>query len=267
MVLKLGDKSTNVALWQGFLNSQGFKEVTADAHFGPKTEAATKAFQKMCVLREDGIVGDMTIAQATARGFAGFAASNEVEKKATPISPPKRPGNLILLSAGHTNVPGQDRGVSGNGYIEGDAAVVLRDHLAARLRSVGVSVITDGSDGVSEPLTKAIVLARKADLAIEFHFNAGPLGANGVEVLSKLNKKDIGQKLAKAVARSLGLNLRGAAFGWKPDNSGAHHRLGFCEAGGLIVETCFMSNAADMAAYEANFDTLINALAEVISGW
>ena len=264
MILKRGDNSTNVALWQSFLISQGFKEVVADASFGPMTEAATKGFQKMCVLREDGIVGDNTIAQATARGFKGFYGS------LAPVAPaitPKRAGALILLSAGHTNVPGQDRGVSANGYIEGDAAVVLRDHLAAKLRGMGMSIITDGADGVSEPLTKAIVLARKADLALEFHFNAGPLGANGVEVLSKPAKKEIGQKISRAISSATGLSLRGTAMGWKADNSGQHHRLGFCEAGGLIVETCFMSNASDMAAYEANFETLVNKLAEVIAAW
>ena len=57
----------------------------------------------------------------------------------------------ILISAGHTNVPGKDRGAAGNGFIEGDEAVKIRDQVASILRGRGLEVIEDGADGVKAP--------------------------------------------------------------------------------------------------------------------
>jgi len=168
---------------------------------------------------------------------------------------------LVLISAGHTNVNGQDRGAAGNGFVEGNEAVIIRDALASALRRSGMNVIEDGADGISEPLRKAIVLARKADTALEIHFNAGPASATGIEVLAKPNKKALAQKLAAAIHAATGIKLRGGDGGWKADSSGQHHRLAFCEAGGLIVEVCFISNASDMSLYKQNFDEMIERLA------
>lgn len=169
----------------------------------------------------------------------------------------------ILISAGHTNDPRQDRGAAGNGFIEGVEAVKIRDSVAAKLRSRGFLVIEDGADGVNDPLKKAIALARTADIAVEFHFNAGQPTAKGVEVLSKSNNRKLGQAIAKAIGDSLTTPLRGDE-GWKSDSSGQHHRLGFCEAGGLIVEVGFISNKGDMDAYTGNFEAMCDAVAVAI---
>lgn len=75
MRLRKGDNSTDVALWQGFLNKQGFDYVKADTAFGPATEKATKGFQRICGITDDGIVGTNTIHQAKLRGFAGFGSA------------------------------------------------------------------------------------------------------------------------------------------------------------------------------------------------
>jgi N-acetylmuramoyl-L-alanine amidase len=171
---------------------------------------------------------------------------------------------LILVSAGHSTVPPVDPGAVGNGFVEAQEALRLRDATAKNLREKGESVIEDGADGVNEPLKKALVLARKADIAVEFHFNAGPPHAAGIEVLSKPSKKLLAQKIAGAINRATGLTLRGDK-GWKADNSGHHHRLAFCEAGGLIVEVCFISNKSDMLAYKNNFAKIAENLAEVLS--
>jgi N-acetylmuramoyl-L-alanine amidase len=163
---------------------------------------------------------------------------------------------LYLACAGHTNNPRDDRGAAGNGFIEGIETLKLRDAVALNMRLKGLSVIEDGADGVSEPLTKACLLARKANVAFEFHFNAGPSTATGIEVLCKPSKKTLAQQFAKAIGNATGLPLRGDK-GWKADDSGQHHRLAFCEAGGLIVEVCFISNKADMTSYQANFQKII----------
>lgn len=172
----------------------------------------------------------------------------------------------ILVSAGHTNNPHDDRGAAGNGFIEGVETVKIRDSVASLLRDRGLTVIEDGSDGVNDPLTKAIALARTADIAVEFHFNAGPPAATGVEVLSKTNNRKLAQRIAKEISSVLGIPARGGDGGWKSDSSGQHHRLGFCEAGGLIVEVCFISNKSDMDSYVANFGAMCIGVANAIDG-
>lgn len=172
---------------------------------------------------------------------------------------------MILVSAGHTNVPGKDRGAAGNGLIEGDLATRLRDTVARdiRARRPEYIVLEDGADGVNDPLTKAVALAKKADVAVEFHWNAGPKTATGIEVLSKPKHKKLAQELAQAIAKATGLKVRGSG-GWKSDSSGQHHRLAFCEAGGLIVEVCFISNPDDVTAYVKNFAQVSRNLAAVL---
>lgn len=176
-------------------------------------------------------------------------------------------GKTILVSAGHSTVPPRDPGAVGNGFKEADLTLKLRDAVAAAIRSntPNISVTEDGADGVNDPLAKALVLARRADVAVEFHWNAGPATATGIEVLSKPKHKAFAQRLAKAIGDATGIRLRGDK-GWKADNSGQHHRLAFCEAGGLIVEVCFISNSADMAAYLRNFPGVVQNLAAAISG-
>jgi N-acetylmuramoyl-L-alanine amidase len=172
---------------------------------------------------------------------------------------------IYLVSAGHTNKPGQDRGAAGNGLVEGVEAVLIRDEVATRLRSAGHSVREDGSDGVNDPLTKALTLVAGTDLAVEFHFNAATPKATGVEVLAKPNRKKEAQRIAKAISTALELPLRGDK-GYKSDSSGQHHRLAFCEKGGLIAEICFISNPNDVASYKANKYQLFSDLAHAIAG-
>lgn len=255
MLIEKYNTRENRIAWQKFLNTVGFN-LDTDGVDGPNTENATKAFQNGELLRGDGIIGDLTIDAAKRRGFAGFSSSIEEPKKAM--------GKTVLVSAGHTNKVGQDRGAAGNSFIEGVEAVELRDSVAVALRKRNVKVVEDGADGINEPLTKAIALAKTADIAVEFHWNAGPPTATGIEVLAKPKHKALAQSLAGAIHTATKLALRGDK-GWKADNSGQHHRLGFCEAGGLIIEVCFISNQSDMDAYEGNFGAIVESLARVLA--
>ena len=67
----------------------------------------------------------------------------------------------VLVSAGHSTVPPRDPGATANGWVEADLAVDLRDRIARELRASGVRITTDGEDGKSEPLRKAIELQPK----------------------------------------------------------------------------------------------------------
>ena len=77
------------------------------------------------------------------------------------------------LSAGHTNVPGKDRGAAKAGINEGDETVVFRDMVAQKLINMGAKVIVDANSSA----TGSTVIAfsqklRKTDLAIDIHFNS-----------------------------------------------------------------------------------------------
>mgnify|MGYP001611776728 FL=1 len=172
----------------------------------------------------------------------------------------------ILVSAGHTNIKGLDRGAAGNWFIEGEEAVKLRDATAVYLREKpDLNITEDGFDGDNQPLTKALALAKTANRAVEYHFNAAASSAaTGIEVLGKPRHKEVCQKIAGAIAEATGLKLRGEK-GYKADNSGQHHRLAFCEAGGVIIEVCFISNANDMKAYKNNFEQICQNIADVLA--
>lgn len=256
-ILKRGSKGEEVRLWQEFLQSLGH-DATPDGDFGQKTHVATRNFQLRFMDPEDadGIVGPKTIAKAKEKGFAGSPASIEEPKNAM--------NKTILVSAGHSTVPPLDPGAVGNGFTEAYLPLELRDLVADLLLEKGLQVLEDGADGENLPLKKAIALARSADIAVEFHWNAGPPSATGIEVLAKPDKKRLAQQIAQAISGVTNLKLRGDN-GWKPANSGQHRRLGFCEAGGLIVEVCFISSSVDMGRYTANKGRVAAAIAEVLA--
>ena len=63
--VRLGDNGPGVVQIQKALVSQGFT-LTADGKFGPKTQAAVKAFQTKNGLSADGVVGPKTWAKLSA---------------------------------------------------------------------------------------------------------------------------------------------------------------------------------------------------------
>lgn len=277
MILKIGDKSDGVKDWQQFLASMKY-DLKADGDFGPATQRATRWFQGGEEIPPTGIVDNQTVQAAMRKGFKGFEGDTlnnplptlptEIQHDAPtqPLRTNHSPSNrLYLISAGHSNVPPRDPGAQGNGFSEAVLTVQIRDAVAAKLRSDGYTVIEDGADGVNDPLKKAIVLARRSDVAIEFHWNASAnKTATGIEVLCKPNKKPLAQSLANAISKATGIKTRGGDGGWKSDSSGQHHRLGFCEAGGLIVEVCFISNPDDMDRYKRNFQAVVENVAMVL---
>lgn len=58
--LRRGDRNEYVRAWQTFLNLNGYSCGSNDAIFGPKTEKAVKAWQKVHHLTIDGIIGPQT---------------------------------------------------------------------------------------------------------------------------------------------------------------------------------------------------------------
>lgn len=150
----------------------------------------------------------------------------------------------MYLSAGHSNV---DPGAVAFGRREADIAVEFRNLVSFYLTRDGVKHQLDGYGTANIPLNKAVQEARKHGLAIEFHCNAGPPTATGVEVLCAPKDEVISEELCEALSETLGILNRGV----KGESSGQHKRLAFIQAGGIIVELFFISNKSDLAAYDA----------------
>lgn len=168
----------------------------------------------------------------------------------------------ICVTAGHG---GTDCGAINGHWVEAALAVVLRNRVAEVLASKGISVLTDGTGNQNLPLSEAIKLAKSVDgPKVEFHFNAGPQAANGVEALSLPSQRLLALDLAAAVAVATGQVLRGEK-GWKPENAGQHSRLGFCEAGGVILEIAFITHQASMEKYLQVMPQVAIAIADVLA--
>lgn len=169
----------------------------------------------------------------------------------------------FAITAGHSDA---DPGAVANGRKEAEIAREMRNMVAAKLRERGCKVMTDGKAHENMPLTVAITLAKQASVAVEFHCNAAASAqANGVETISLPKDKALSQRISQAIARVMGARLRGDA-GWIDQSKSARGRLGFVNAGGLIVELFFISNPAELAAWDAKKWLVASAVADVLAG-
>lgn len=164
----------------------------------------------------------------------------------------------LFISAGHSDT---DPGAVGNGHTEADIVTKFRDMVADELEG-RVKFDTDGRRGQNLPLSKAIDMAARHDVAVEFHCNAfSSPAATGVETLSAGHDYPLGEALCEAISDTMGIANRGA----KGEASGQHSRLGFISrGGGIIVELFFISNPNDVAAYFRHKQALAQAVARVL---
>lgn len=167
----------------------------------------------------------------------------------------------IVLTAGHSDI---DPGAVGNGQTEAGIARELRNIVAGKLRGMGERVITDGEPASNKPLRDAIALIPQGRVAVELHCNAAAsAAAGGVETIALPRDKALAQRLSAAVARVLGIRVRGDR-GWIDQSQSARGRLGYINAGGLILEVFFISNPAEMAVYQARKWLVAQAIADVL---
>ena len=96
-ILRRGSNGTDVKRWQTFLIGQGHLRSNVDGDFGPKTENATKAFQRAQGLGSDGIVGSMTLGTALTLGFdIGFSDPQRGDQEELlPGKSPLRPASSM----------------------------------------------------------------------------------------------------------------------------------------------------------------------------
>lgn len=171
----------------------------------------------------------------------------------------------IFVSAGHSAI---DPGAVSGSLKESDLALRLRNRIAVNLRALGADVLTDGEIPAENwPLVSAIrrarIVAANKGVAVEIHFNAGPSTARGVETLGSATQQALCQALSAAVARFTESPLRGNRGHKLPEES-HRGRLGFCRAGGVILEVAFISNPDEMAIYQKFENEIAQAIADVL---
>lgn len=176
----------------------------------------------------------------------------------------------IFIGAGHSNKVGKDRGAAGNGYIEGELAVELRDLIVSKLKSLGISpIIDENSNILSETITKFKNITATNSIVLDIHWNAATPKATGTEVLIPSSftnfEKTLGEKIATIISETLGIVKRGNN-GVRTEAESHHGRLGWMRLNGenILLEVCFISNESDMIKYQKKKNILANNIADVL---
>lgn len=172
-----------------------------------------------------------------------------------------QPLGFVAVTAGHSN---SDPGAVNGKFKEAELVTKFRNAVELYLLRAGLTVKTDGNGTINLPLTNAIQIIRGSSTAIEFHMNAASnKQANGIETISLPKDKKLAKALSKAVAEAFGSRLRGDE-GWIDQSHSARGKLGFVSNGGLIVELGFISNEAELAAFNEKYWLAAKAVADVI---
>lgn len=172
-----------------------------------------------------------------------------------------QPLGFVAVTAGHSN---SDPGAVNGKIKESELVTNFRNAVAFYLREAGIATKTDGTSTRNDPLSSALKLIKGSSVAVEFHMNAAASKqANGIETIALPQDKKLAQDLSAAVATALGSRLRGED-GWIDQSKSARGSLAYINAGGLIVELGFISNEAELAAFQARYWIAAKAVAKVL---
>lgn len=171
----------------------------------------------------------------------------------------------IIISAGHG---GTDPGASGNGFIERDLAIELRNLIISELKALGISAMSDDDKNA---LKQTLLWLRgkftTGDILLDIHWNAASNPeANGSEVIIPQIASTFEKDLAAAILKcftSFGYRDRGV----KPETETARKSLGWMRpnAENILIEVCFISNVTDMKLYQANKNGIARRLAATLA--
>ena len=172
-----------------------------------------------------------------------------------------QPLGFVAVTAGHSN---SDPGAVNGKIKESELVTNFRNAVAFYLREAGITTRTDGTGTQNDPLSSALKVIKGSSVAVEFHMNAAASKqANGIETIALPRDKKLAQDLSAAVASALGSRLRGDN-GWIDQSKSARGSLAYINAGGLIVELGFISNEAELAAFQARYWIAAKAVAKVL---
>ena len=104
-IMRRGDRSSSVRIWQQQLVDTQRERLTVDGDFGPATEAATKRFQTKSGLAVDGLVGPATIAAME----AVYAAARPRGLYSAVVAAPAREPRIVEQAVVAPMVEGSDR--------------------------------------------------------------------------------------------------------------------------------------------------------------
>lgn len=173
----------------------------------------------------------------------------------------------IFLSAGHG---GRDSGAVGNGYIERDLTIDLRNHIARELKALGVvPSMDDDRNALSQTLSWLRGKVSDKDILLDLHWNAASNPeAKGSEVIIPDVASPFEKELAKSLLNiftDLGFKDRGV----KPEALTARKKLGWMRpaAENILIEVCFITNLTDMKLYEANKQNIAKRIASVLNNY
>lgn len=174
----------------------------------------------------------------------------------------------IAISAGHSNMHGQDMGAQGNGIIEGIETVSLRNLIVQNFKAKKESVSVDPDSNVT---FKTVALFKQyfgsEDILLDIHFNASANPkATGCEVLvpayMDIHERDLATDLVAAVSGILNIPNRGV----KTETQSARKKLLWMSIPAITVllEVCFISNPTDVKSYFANKEHLAKAITTIL---
>jgi N-acetylmuramoyl-L-alanine amidase len=175
----------------------------------------------------------------------------------------------IFITAGHSDGkgPSADRGASGNGYVEGNLAIELRDLIIRELKIFhGVDAITDSnSNALVQTLSWLKGKFGAKDILFDIHWNAGGPDGKGTEVFLPNESSSFENELARTLLKiftDIGFKYRGI----KPESESARKTLGWMKpaAENILLEVCFITNLTDMKLYEANKNLIAKKIATVL---
>ena len=172
--------------------------------------------------------------------------------------------HIFVVTAGHSDT---DPGAVANGVKESEIAEDLRNIIVNKLRAIGCTVLTDGEGDVNKPLNDAIKLVKKGNIAIEIHCNAATSpSATGVESISLPYHKELSQRISKAIAEVTKDRLRGDE-GWIDQSKSARGKLGYVNAGGIIIELFFLTNQKALDNYKSVKWMVASAIVNEMTSW
>ena len=157
----------------------------------------------------------------------------------------------IILSAGHGGI---DPGTSGNGYIERDLAIELRNLIVAELKALGINaLVDDDKNALKQTLLWLRGKFTTGDILLDIHWNSAGPDAKGSEIFIPDQSSSFERTLAAELLKCFtifGFKSRGV----RPESQSARKTLGWMRPGAenLLIEVCFISNVLDMKLYQAN---------------
>lgn len=174
----------------------------------------------------------------------------------------------IAISAGHSNIPGQDMGARGELLTEGTEAVILRNLITDRFKERDEVVSVDPDNFVTG---KTVALFKQYfganDILVDIHFNAATNpSATGCEVLVPAVASEFELSLAKDLSNTISKILGIANRGVKTELQSARKKLLWMTIPGenILIEICFISNNDDVKHYITNKEKLAKAIADLL---